>query len=291
MSSVKNRITKTHDNRKNFSCRLCNGNHGLRHCEEFMKKEVNERLRLVISHKYCPNCLAHRHSAGSCFSSKGCRDCGGSHHSLLHIEKKEGGKGQQTTKNINQDKKKKISKSKRLKEPLPAPTPVLKTLTITSLTAPNTINLFPTAIVLVNNGEKQHHVRAILDPCSSTSKISKQLVTDLALPTTMLGNDSICAITICSRQLPHVSLEAAMLVNNRISIHTPNKSIDASIATKLPNITLADPQFYKSGPFAIILASDVYGKIILPGLLPSTGGLPVAMNTIFGWVLSGSCAV
>lgn len=85
-------------------------------------------------------------------------------------------------------------------------------------------------------------------------------------------------------------METMMKVNNHISTETPKKSIPASTAAKFPNMTLADPNFYKCGPFAIVFGADIYSKIIQLGLLPSNAGLPVAMNTIFGWVLSGSCA-
>ncbi|XP_075162899.1 uncharacterized protein LOC142235534 [Haematobia irritans] len=168
-------------------------------------------------------------------------------------------------------------------------TSIPKTVSIATITSPNSISLFPTAITMVKIGQKRHHARAILDACSSTSKISKHLVAELKLPTTLLGEDTICSVTLCSRQPPYPSLEIAMQVNNRISMNTPQKSVDGSIVAKLPNIILADPQFYKSGPVAIVLGSDVYARVIQPGLLPSNGGLPVAMNTIFGWVLSVSC--
>lgn len=283
MRPIQKRINENQGIQKKYVCRLCNNKHGLRNCKIFIDKEVEDRLRLVILHRYCPNCLAHNHSAGSCFSKKGCKHCGGNHHSLLHIRSLNEGKQSRRPKSGNN---RNIHGQAASRSSLST----CRSVSIASLTSPNTTNLFPTAVVLLKIGQKKHHVRAVIDPCTSVSKISLKLVRELKLPTTTLGDDSICTVKICSRQSSTISLETTMTVNNRISINTPIKSIDGAIANKFENMILADPQFFKSNPFALVLGADVYGKIIRPGLLPSLSGLPVATNTIFGWVLSGSCS-
>lgn len=280
MPPILSRLSRSEANKNYYSCRICSQNHGLRKCKVFRKKDAKQRMQLVVTHRYCPNCLAHQHSSSSCFSTKGCRFCGGNHHSLLHIDNpKLRSKKTRTVK---------VEKSPAGEPPNTSSTNQ-RSLTIASIATPNATLLFPTAIILVVIGKKKHHIRAVIDPCTAISKISKQFVEELRLNTTVLGSESICAVSIASRHSSHTVLDTTMRVNNHISMDTPNRSIDAAIAAKFANLTLADPKFYISGPFSIVLGSDIYGRIILPGLLASDGSLPVATNTIFGWVLSGSC--
>lgn len=238
-------------------------------------------MQIVISHNYCPNCLAHTHSAGSCFSTFGCKHCGGNHHSSLHINTS--GKAFKPPHENHE-----ISRTPSVRS-IRKPSSILpKTVSLESIRSPHTTMIFPTAVVHILIRRQKHHVRAVIDQCTAVSKISQQLVTDLKLPTARLGDETICTIRVQSRTSPHTILETMMTVNNRISMDTPRTSIPACTTAKFPNMTLADPQFYKSGPFAIVFGADLYSKIIQPGLLPSNAGLPVAWNTIFGWVLSGS---
>ncbi|XP_059219975.1 uncharacterized protein LOC131998181 [Stomoxys calcitrans] len=262
---------------KKFICKVCKGRHALKDCKDFHRLAVDERIRAVMIHGYCTNCLAHLHSAGSCFTKSGCKRCGGNHHTLLHIpDDHKPGKV-----NVKHPKLKKSSSISSLN----------KSVTLSSITSQHHFHLFPTAVLLVQHGMKQHHVRAVIDTCSSFSKISSKLVNELDLSIARLGDESICSVTLQSRQPSQPTIQATMKVNNKISMNTPTKSIDSIIATRFSNLNLADPQFFKSRSIAMVLGADLYSKLILNGLIPSNNGLPVAMNTIFGWVLAGSCAI
>lgn len=288
MPSIKHRPApsrKPRRDRNDFSCRICKGRHALRDCQKFLNADVNGKMRLILLHGYCPNCLAHEHSTGTCFSTRGCRHCGGSHHSLLHI--KEETLSDRTKSKIGQRK----HKNKAYQRPIICGKESnSSTINITSITALHCSSLFPTAVIVIKQGRNQHHARAVIDSCSSVSKISKNLVYELNLPTTKLGDETICSITIQSRHSTNTIIETTMKVNNKLSMHTPTKSINSSIAAKFSHISLADPEFYKSRPFAIVLGADLYTKIITAGQIPSHDGLPVAINTVFGWVLAGSCS-
>lgn len=301
MPPIKSRVTKVNKGKSNFLCKICRGRHGLRYCEQFLKLSVEKRMKLVISHGYCPNCLAHTHSTGSCFSSLGCKHCGGSHHSSLHIHQK--GRPQTTSQisKLSNEKPKpsstptstsksnSIATAKILSKP-PSSSGTSKKVCLEAITSPHVSILFPTAVVEVLIGKRKHYARTVIDQCTTVSQISQRLVKDLNLATTSIGEEKVCSVTIRSRQAPYTTFEAMMSVSDKLSMDTPKKSIPAAIATKFPNMNLADPQFYKSGPFSIVFGADLYSRIIQPGLLPSNAGLPVALNTIFGWVLSGSCA-
>lgn len=88
---------------------------------------------------------------------------------------------------------------------------------------------------------------------------------------------------------PEAKLETTLRVNNRISIHTPEKSLPKSIQNKFHNMMLADSHFFRSGPIDIILGIDLYSSVMSKGIL-CRSGLPAAQNTIFGWTIYGPCS-
>ncbi|XP_070141631.1 uncharacterized protein [Drosophila kikkawai] len=69
---------------ESYRCRICNGFHPLRKCQQFLKLSAHKRLRAVLDNRYCSNCLAHEHSEGTCRSGDQCKTCNQHHHTLLH---------------------------------------------------------------------------------------------------------------------------------------------------------------------------------------------------------------
>ena len=67
-------------------------------------------------------------------------------------------------------------------------------------------------------------------------------------------------------------------------------SVDGRILDEFPGLQLADPQFYVAAPVNLVLGADVYSKIIRNGVAGGTFGKPLAQFTIFGYIISGSCA-
>ncbi|CAD7002634.1 unnamed protein product [Ceratitis capitata] len=66
-------------------CPVCNHNHRLVFCRQLRRLEPTERLRAVLLHRHCANCLSPRHMASSCPSTRHCDRCQERHHSLLHL--------------------------------------------------------------------------------------------------------------------------------------------------------------------------------------------------------------
>ncbi|XP_017483512.1 PREDICTED: uncharacterized protein LOC108372360, partial [Rhagoletis zephyria] len=67
-------------------CRLCGGAHGIRLCPFYRGKAVEARLRAVLLHKYCPNCLSPFHRLDMCSSTDRCHRCREKHHTSLHLD-------------------------------------------------------------------------------------------------------------------------------------------------------------------------------------------------------------
>ena len=56
----------------NMKCYLCNGKRKLEVCDNFKRKNGEERFKFVRSKKFCDNCLSPFHFAAGCKRSKFC---------------------------------------------------------------------------------------------------------------------------------------------------------------------------------------------------------------------------
>lgn len=73
----------------------------------------------------------------------------------------------------------------------------------------------------------------------------------------------------------------------RLTTKLPPFNASCHTWSHIAGLQLADPDFFCSGHIHIILGSDNYGSVILPGLIRGELSTPIAQQTIFGWVLSG----
>ena len=72
--------------RSKLKCPSCNGEHWLSQCENFKKKPVEERFKLVRTLRLCDNCLTPGHVARSCEKRSFCKieGCTFKHSTFLH---------------------------------------------------------------------------------------------------------------------------------------------------------------------------------------------------------------
>ena len=70
----------------NLKCYLCNGNHKLKVCDKFKRKNGEEQFKFVHLKKLCDNCLFPFHFAAGCKQSKSCSisGCDLKHLTSLH---------------------------------------------------------------------------------------------------------------------------------------------------------------------------------------------------------------
>ncbi len=69
-------------------CPLCDKQHKLEVCDEFLKKKVKERTEFVKSKGLCFSCLQQGHVAKQCKGNIKCRTCKKPHATVLHFESK-----------------------------------------------------------------------------------------------------------------------------------------------------------------------------------------------------------
>lgn len=74
---------------ENSNCSLCNGNHSLFQCNNFLKFTPSKRYSVVKSHNLCTNCFKADHKNSDCRSSN-CKKCQKRHHTLLHFDNSQG---------------------------------------------------------------------------------------------------------------------------------------------------------------------------------------------------------
>lgn len=269
MRNNKNSNKQSTKRSNSYVCRLCRWTHPLRKCKKFLEMNVTERIQVVKTYGYCKNCLAHSHSQNTCFTTSGCRYCHSKHHSLLHISNRlNKAKIPNPTKSSHQEtKSNKCPSSHSNRSPKDKSkaksTPTTETKsTETSLSAilkQNTSTLLPTVVVEIEDSIK---VRCLLDSGSKYSSISSKLVDRLKLVSYTLNHETICPVTLRSVYDTSIQITSTLRVNNRISLHTPSKSLPSLYATKFDNMMLADAGFFKSGPVNIILGADTYPREI-----------------------------
>lgn len=283
-----NKPSKLPSRYNSFLCRICKRPHPLRTCRKFLAMNVAERIRVVRTHKYCSNCLAHDHSQGTCFTKHGCKTCKKFHHTLLHINPRLSTTLSESSSRSRSCSPPSTSKSARSRDTSRTPLPASTSSSLTAILRQNTVILLPTLLVKIDL--KNFHARCILDSASPISRISKKLVEKLDLTTLTLQDETICPLTLRSRFDSNSRIDGTFRVDNRLTIKTPTQSLPESFKRNFRDLFLSDSKFYESAGIDVVIGVDLYPKIICEGVISKTG-LPTAQSTIFGWTIYGTCSI
>lgn len=156
------------------------------------------------------------------------------------------------------------------------------------------------ALLQKRNGEL-HAVRLLIDQGSELSFISEELVqraqlkrTAATIPLLGIGGTysgrtrGIVSIHLHSIHDTTTSCIIDAYVLPRLTTKLPPYDTVSHTWPHITGLQLADPDFACSGLIHIIIGSDNYGSVILPGLIRGEALTPIAQQTIFGWVLSGT---
>lgn len=273
-------------------CRLCPKQHTLFRCMVFRKMPMDRRLRTVVAHQYCFNCLRADHQARSCTNPHRCQWCNERHHTLLHSR----------SRSSHAPKAPATSVPPSPRQTEPGPPPALAPGTPLSLSSPSAfpvhtapisrlpigriISLAPTLIVRLCLTHSNIPVRALLDPCCRGSQICESLVNQVQWPVSILNDFAYCDFMISSSyddsKRQYVTAKVAKLTCGV----TPAISVPLETRESFRGLELADPTFYRSGAVAIVLGPEIYARIIEARVITQPG-LPTAQYTSFGWVISG----
>lgn len=295
-------IQRTHKERAFHSsavtvdCKLCNGQHLLCHCKEFVKLDPEKKHEIIKNNRLCYNCLSSGHPVYYCKQKTSCKICGRRHHSLLHQSKK-GEDSQDTEKNSNPPVISSLHTSDNIQENLQDES------IIVNFASKQRRALLATALVPVRSEcGLETTLRALIDFGSQASFISENATQLIRLKKTPVRGSitGVGSTTTPVRYL--VQLEISSRCDKEFSLPLKAYVLKSHITSKLPSstiepksnwshlngLTLADPQYFKSNKIDLLLGIDVYTEIVKNNLIKGPPGTPSAQETSLGWILFGN---
>lgn len=280
----------TNNSSSNQSCLFCKQNHPLFRCNDFINKTPHDRFNFAKQHNLCVNCLSSTHKFSQCNSFKSCRVCYKKHHSLLHLPSR------------SEVVEREINTTNNLAGPSTLDTQnfphSLSAVSKSNLNSQSV--LLATALVNVyDNSGNLRTVRALLDTGSQATIITKNCASRLKLPRTTIDSiiqgigdthSAACAsmsLTISATRDKNYKFNVDALILNNICAELPTSQILTDSWDHIKFLPLADPQFGKPGPIDLLLGADVFPRIIQTGQVIGDTNEPIAINTIFGYVIMG----
>ncbi|XP_073959824.1 uncharacterized protein [Choristoneura fumiferana] len=98
---------------------------------------------------------------------------------------------------------------------------------------------------------------------------------------------SVVNVKIASLHDPEYEVEIHAFVLGKLTSALPDKRVVVELWSELSGLELADPSFNVPGKIDMLLGADVYGRILLDGIIKAPLGAPIAQRTTLGWILSG----
>ena len=252
-------------------CVICSTEkHPLYACPKFKDMTHAEKLSTLKDNNLCNNCLNRGHSVRYCKSLYKCKKCQRPHHTLLHIENQ-------------QEPEPQISSNAAVK---------LKS---------SSLLMTCRVIVTAPNGSAIE-ARALLDNASSASFVTEHLAQSIRLPRSRqnvhvsgIGGispkspaHSIASLQVSPTRSPENKISLSAIVVPKVTCDLPLTPVNLDPSwNHLANLPLADPDYGKPGHIDLLLGVEVFVDILRHGRQSGPPGSPSALETLFGWVLSG----
>ncbi|XP_052901336.1 uncharacterized protein LOC128307495 [Anopheles moucheti] len=245
----------------------CPDPHLLRNCPVFISKDIQQRRDIVKTKGVCWNCLSSSHQVKLCKSGYSCRSCHERHHSLLHH----------------------ASQSSVTVQPK---------VTLAAQSDDEMVFLETALVYIEDDYGTRYEARALLDSGSMSNFISESLARKLVTPR-MKVNVCISGIGKAMHQVKgsitvnvrskdlHFATPMEFFILDAPTADIPTKPIDVS-SWKMPNVTLADPNYHVPGKVDIVIGSNPFWELHT-GRKRSLGtGKPWLVETQLGWAVSGN---
>jgi hypothetical protein len=254
------------------ACLVCQKPHPIHKCLDFQNLSLDQRWEIVKNNRLCLNCFRNNHFVDKCLLSVRCKVCNKKHHTLLH-------------------KYPKIEQSNHSEFNDKESTCLANQTSIKTLLC--------TAIVKIKSNQKWYNCRALIDSGSQRSLISSAFCKKLNLKTTTTNhkirgiNNFVAETSLKEAKItarPHFNnnnFDIRTLVVETITMNLPNFEINKTVWPHLEGLNLADPDFQKSRPIDLLIGADLFIEIISGEKILGPKGTPCAINSKFGWLLSG----
>lgn len=284
-------------------CPHCQGDHVLFRCSKFISLDSKRRLELVSSKRIdvCHNCLKVVKPKHACNGS--CRYCGRRHHSLLHIsrdQQDEQNVARATTNLVHTRNKRRYDSGQSDRNNANHQHNSSAPAHCVNANTQLDICLLATARVNVSSPRgKTDMCTALLDSASDCSLITERVVKRLNIPTsnTSIQIQGVMNSRQCSNKLASIQVQSAdgtwkatikCLVVKNITSNLPYCSFNTASWNIPTHLKLADPKFNVSKPIDLLIGTDIFYDVLLPGkIVPPTPDLPLIQNTALGWVVVG----
>ena len=172
-----------------------------------------------------------------------------------------------------------------------------------SLTATVTAKVLLSTACVVLQARKGESltVRAVLDSGAEESFVSEYVAQTLSLqkrPASVVVSGVGGSSTVVARHCISVYLKSnqnsdfyftvSALVLKKLTTFIPRSEIPMQDWPHLSGLHLADPHFNVPSRIDCVLNSEAYAAALLPGIKRGAPGMPVALKSMFGWVLMGA---
>ncbi|XP_078364115.1 uncharacterized protein LOC144648427 [Oculina patagonica] len=256
-----------------IKCAYCRNEHYSASCG--VVRDTAQRRSILERDKRCFNCLRFDHETKECTNPKKCRHCQQRHH-------------QSICSTLDQGKPKEVSAEE------------MKTTTTVSNKAKGTVLLQTAKAVAVNDfNSKTARVRILLDTGSQRTYVTNRLKSRLnlspvkseTLHLNTFGDERYtkqqCDVVSLRLQGSQGEIEISALCFPKICSAVSAK-VNIDNHTHLQGLELADISIAETGQqdIDVLIGSDYYFDIVSGDVIRGSSG-PVAVSSMFGWVLSG----
>jgi len=284
-------------------CYMCQGQHLIYSCGQFLGLSVKDRIQTVARLKLCINCLKNDHFVANCKSGS-CRECGERHNTLCHRTRETtssmrnaggepNGAGTSGNSTPSMDSGRKANSSAGASSG-----PLVHHV---RGEAKRKRVLMSTAIVNAKGSENCiHQLRILLDSASEANFITLAACKKLGVKLqnayeSVHGLGDVNCTTInqgCQVQLlsrnSTFTLNPYCLVVSKITKELPSFSIAVSQLSIPENLKLADPLFSNPSNVDVLIGGEFFFNLLENGRIELGDDSPVLQNSKLGWILSGS---
>lgn len=283
-------------------CPLCRSAHKLAQCREFLAKSPESRRVTIKENQLCFNCFDGKHGIYQCTSKGRCRECGGMHHTLIHLPNRSAPDAHATHCAQTHDEGASCDENEEENSPTHRHEARARTNVALTSRASTTVLLGTTSLMVRGRDKQFFKARALIDSGAMTSFCTKAFAkrAGLALESEEpaiygLGDHRVdtatgatcCLIRPCKKKQP--LLKTRTIVIDQITGKLPTKQVRTDIRKKYSKLKLADEDFDKPGEIDFLIGADVFPYIYTGRRISHTQDYPVALDSIFGWVITGRC--
>lgn len=284
-------------------CFFCDANHVLAACSKFKKKQLSERRAFIFENRLCFRCLKPGHVTAKCTSQSTCAICKGKHHVLVHFKN--------TGSNVSKEKNAETaSKAADVDAPSTSRQPDDDRVSVCHASHPYSYKaLLPSARVKISaETGRSMIVRALLDQGSQVTCVTERVaeflkVKRIPVAVSLSGVGGMRAGNVrhavelemspCKQSVEGEleKIKFTALVMKSLTSYTSNSFTRDLNWKHLTDLPLADSHPLNNEGFDLLIGASEYGKVMLDGVVKGPPESPIAQRTVFGWVLSGSCAM